>query len=423
VRPSLLDARTAASVLAVDRGLSWYIEEVPSAQSPPLSEAEAKALRAALKRARPWQPEQFETLVTFGQAMHRLARMDKSVPDCNLGDALTALGAIEAAGGEPWTYAPAALDADTFAKLGFREVSLGIGKAQRENREGWWGHAQKNRAFILEAAAQCAKSDVAVVLGAGSAFDLPLVDLAKRFAKLVLVDIDGEALAATVKGVFGDPELRARVETRVLDLTGVSAQLVRRLDAVFAAAASAAEAQAGVAAVCRSYRLTDGPHLLPAGARADLLVSSCVLTQLVLGQRQYAERLYQQRYGSISCELDRRWSLHWREIELRVQQDHVNALVPAAEVAVLTSDVVSGMTELDAGGEERLNGRKIFALGVDSLLERIPKSVRVGQQGAWEWRRYRATRKGNEGARMDVEGLVLRELQTTTGLWLPEGAS
>ena len=69
-----------------------------------------------------------------------------------------------------------------------------------------------------------------MILGAGHAFDLPLVELAKSFEKLVLVDIDAEALDATVAGVLKDPGLRARTELRLLDLTGINGQLVQRID-------------------------------------------------------------------------------------------------------------------------------------------------------------------------------------------------
>ena len=85
--------------------------------------------------------------------MHRLAPMDASIPTCNLGDCLTALNRVDIApGAERWRF-DARVDPEVFAKLEFRETSLGIVKAQRENREGWWAHAQKNRSFIEQAAA------------------------------------------------------------------------------------------------------------------------------------------------------------------------------------------------------------------------------------------------------------------------------
>jgi hypothetical protein len=111
----------------------------------------------------------------------------------------------------------------------------------------------------------------------------------------------------------------------------------------------------------------------------------------------------------------------WREFELRVQQDHLNGLAAAATNVALTSDVTSHPTAFDAGGVERLTGRKILALGVGSLLERVPASLQAGRHEAWEWARYRPGRNGVEGSRMDVEGVVLEERKTASGLWLPDG--
>jgi hypothetical protein len=56
---------------------------------------------------------------------------------------------------------------------------------------------------------------------------------------------------------------------------------------------------------------------------------------------------------------------------------------------------------------ERETGRKIFALGVGELSERIPACFRIEQHAAWQWHRYRAG--AAPGSRMDVEGLLLRE--------------
>src|SRR5213075_1135468 len=132
--------------------------------------------------------------------------------------------------------------------------------------------AQKNRAFIEEAARQTRGRERAVVLGAGHAFDLPLVELAKTFEKLILVDIDAEALDATVAGALKDPGLRARTELRLLDLTGVNGQLVRRIDEAVASSADAPEARERLEALCWTYRVAP-PRLLPPAERADLLVS------------------------------------------------------------------------------------------------------------------------------------------------------
>lgn len=412
-----------ASVLAVERALGWYLKEVPNAEKPPVTAAEAEALRAALAGRRRWESAQFEVLVTFSHAIYRLSRLSDEVPQCNLGDALTALAQVDTAreGTVRWSFDPAP-DGDAFKKLEFAETSAGIVTVQRENREGWWAHAQRNRAFIDEAARGVPRRGLALVVGAAHAFDLPLVDLARAFERLVLVDIDAPSLEATVASVFKDPALRSRVETRAMDLTGINGAFVRAVDELMAAPAKgASDLHDAIEALARSYRLTSPAQLLPDGARADLVVSSCVLSQVGWPQRMYAQRLYEKRFGTIkSGEADRRWVTPWREFELRVQQDHINALASSGDTVVLTSDLISHPTALDAAGNERPTGHKIFPMAVESLRERIPRGLQIDRHATWTWNRYRPVRGGKPGSRMDVEGVVLREPKSAGGLWLPD---
>src|SRR4051812_4450083 len=337
--------------------------------------------------------------------MHRFGQLGSSAPSVNLGDVLTALSLVPQADELPWTF-DTRIDAEAFAKLQFRETSQGIGRAQRESREGWWSHAQKNRAFIEDAVRQTPGRGLAIVLGAGHAFDLPLVELAKSFEKLILVDIDAESLSATVAGVLKDPGLRARTELRLLDLTGVNGQLVRRIDEAVASAANAAEARDRLEALCWTYRLAPPPRLLPAQERADFLVSSCVLSQVSWPQRVYARRVYERRFSSLPGPLERRWARHFTYLELRLQQDHLTSLAGVAEQIALTCDVVSNPTALDAAGTERKTGQAIPTLGVRSLLERVPKLFGVHGHASWEWPFAKATRTRN-GSRKDVEGVRL----------------
>ncbi len=399
--------------MAVGRALAWYIGEVPLLEQAPVSLAEAEHLREVLAGSRPRADEDFEILVNFARTMYRIGQRDPNTPQINLGDVLTALALLPQADEVPWIF-DTCIDRDAFAKLQFRETSVGIGKGQRENREGWWSHAQKNRAFIEDVGRQTQGRDLAVILGAGHAFDLPLVELAKAFEKLVLVDIDADALNATVAGVLKDPGLRARTELRLLDLTGVNGQLVRRIDEAVAAAANAAEARDRLEALCWTYRLAPPPRLLPPEEHADLLVSSCVLSQVSWPQRVYARRVYERRFSSLPGPLERRWARHFTYLELRLQQDHLTSLAGVAEHVALTCDVVSNPTVLDAGGTERKSGQAIPTLGVRSLLERVPKLFAVQGHASWEWGFSKATRAGN-GSRKDVEGARLSVPPTPSG--------
>jgi hypothetical protein len=413
------DPRHAASLIAVERALAWYLDEAAVAKAPPVSADDVRALRDALAGRGGWRPELFDRLITFAQAMHRLVQMDPALPGCNLGDCLTALDRIDIApDAERWRF-DATVDPEVFAKLQFRETSLGIARAQRENREGWWAHAQKNRSFIEDAAAEVQTPALAVALGAGQPFDLPLAALARRFQRLLLVDIDAAALDETASAVRKEVP-RANVETRTVDLTGINGELVRRIEASAATGSTADEAGAALMRLARSYRLPAPPRILGDGERADVLVSSCVLTQLAWPQRVYAERLLEARFGPMSAALEAVWSTAWTELGLRVQHSHISALADAAVTSVLTSDVLSHQTVWDARtGSERPHGRKIYPLGVETLAERVPRMYRTSAQARWKWSRYRASKRGTEGSTMDVEGLVLAEPRSAGGLWLP----
>lgn len=404
--PCLLspDPRIAPTVLAVGRALDWYIREVPAAERPPVSLAEAEHLREVLAGTSSWTDADFDVLVNFARTMHRFGEVEPTTPQINLGDMLTALALVPQAGAPPWTF-DTQLDPDAFAKLQFHETSEGLGKSQRDSREGWWTHAQKNRAFIEETVRHAQGRGLAVVLGAGHAFDLPIVELARTFEKVVLVDIDGESLNATVSGVLKDPSLRARTELRVLDLTGINGQFVRRVDEAVSSASDAADARARLEALCWTYRL-EPPRLLPAEERADVLVSSCVLSQVSWPQRVYARRVYERRFGALPTALELRWARHFTYLELRLQQDHLTSLAGMAEQIALTCDVLSSSTVIDAGGIERKDGRPIPTLGVPTLLERIPRVFGSHDHKSWEWGFSKAAR-ARKGLRKDVEGVRL----------------
>src|SRR5205814_7685973 len=164
-------------------------------------------------------------------------------------------------------------------------------------------------------------------------------------------------------------------------------------------------------ALCWTYRLAAPPRLLPPGERADLLVSSCVLSQVAWSQRVYAKRVYERRFSRVPGPLELRWARHFTDLELRLQQDHVTSLAGVAEQVALTCDVISQVTVLDDAGTEQKSGQTILTLGVPSLLERIPKLFQIEGHASWEWDRYKATRT-RKGSRMDVKGARLTEPQT-----------
>lgn len=285
---------------------------------------------------------------------------------------------------EPWTFDPA-VDAHAFQLLGFAETSAGIARTQRENREGWWEHARRHKAFILDAAARAERRNLAVLLGAGKAFDLPLEELARRFERVLLVDIDAEAMTASSAAAVRDAKLRARLELRAMDVTGVSVRIARGIQD----ALNSDQPETALDALCRSYRLASRPRLV--GEPADLLVSGMVLSQLGLQPKLAAKRLYEQRFGKIPREAEARWSSAWNDLDLRLQRDHVDALCDEAALAVLTSDVMH-----HSGGESW------SVIGAERLAARVPQHLEVLSEKSWTWTRVHGEMS------TDVHAVLLR---------------
>src|SRR2546423_5668580 len=179
---------------------------------------EAGALAQALRSGSRWDPAWFPLLLAIGR------------DSAKLGDLLSAIAELPpAVESPPWQFDPA-IDPRAFDALGFAAASAGIARTQRENREGWWAHARRSRAFILDAVTHVRERRLAVVLGAGKAFDLPLNELASAFERVVLVDIDAAALAETCASVVAAASLTRRIELRAMDLSGVGARLARRIE-------------------------------------------------------------------------------------------------------------------------------------------------------------------------------------------------
>jgi hypothetical protein len=285
---------------------------------------------------------------------------------------------------EPWRFDPA-VDAHAFQLLGFAETSAGIARTQRENRQGWWEHARRHKAFILDAAARVEQPRLAVVLGAGKAYDLPLEELARRFERVVLVDIDAEAMAASSAAAVRDPKLRARLELRPMDVTGVAGRLARGIEAALASSSP----ESSLESLCRSYRLASPPRFVH--QPADLLVSGMLLSQLGLQPKLAAKRLFEQRFGKIAPGSAARWSAAWNDLDLRLQQDHVGALCEQAALAVLTSDVMH-----HSGGESW------SVIGAERLEARIPQHLEVLSEKSWNWPRIRGEMS------TDVHAVLLR---------------
>jgi hypothetical protein len=406
IEPNALDPSTLASHLAVDRALDWYAANLARAPGAPFDGRTAQELARALAEKAPCDAELIDRLLIFGRLMHRLAGKP-GVPSCNVGDVLVASSGLPPTADAFRWDRETTLDPSTFAKLGFASTSKGIADAQHNNRDAWRSHTERCRSFIDAAADSSQAKHLAVVLGIGHGFDVPLATLAECFDRLILIDVDPAALSVTLDALHRTSP-RARIETRVMDLTGINRTMVATLDRLVDPSRDRSTVQNQIEDYVRSYRIGPGPLLQP-GEHADLLVSSCVASQLAWPQRAYA-LMRLEKLGPVVGEAERRWSRAWFEFELRVQQDHIRACADTGEVTVLISDVANRLTALDNSGIEHATGQKVFTLGVDSLLERVPQSLRIMRHGSWLWTRHRPGPSGEPGSWMEVEGVIVSRI-------------
>ncbi len=84
-----------------------------------------------------------------------------------------------------WLATPASLRA---RRLGYLTDSIALMARARRCRVQWADHLERTRAAIRAAAKAADPAGAALVLGSGSLLDIPLAELAGRFARVVLVD-------------------------------------------------------------------------------------------------------------------------------------------------------------------------------------------------------------------------------------------
>jgi hypothetical protein len=334
----------------------------------------------------------FSNLLAAGRLPHAFARL-------NFGDAYGALGDVLASkGAGRWRFAPD-VGKRTAARLGLDRMGRGLDRLRRENQRGWDQHARVNRAFILSAMERARATDVALVVGGCRAYDVPLGEIARRFARVIVVDVCDEL--DTWEGIaraVSDPASRGRVSVERFDLTGAYGPFVAEVDAIVARTTTEGDAAREVSEFVSAYDVPASAfRLCRADIEPDFVVSSLVLTQLGLPFRSFVARAFRER-GILEPSL--------AAFACRLEQQHIDALLRIPKLAVLTSDVSEAAVTLGPHGHVLRVGEPRTQLSVEGLSDRIPSAHRPVAHDAWDWLRIVPKRQGAPGASMSVEGLV-----------------
>ncbi len=202
----------------------------------------------------------------------------------------------------------------------FGRAGRNISAAESEYDRYWRPHIEKSRHRILEAAELVEEARTALVLGAGKCREIPLERLARKFDRVVLVDLDGPSMREAVARL--PEELRAKIEVRVSDVTSFAQPLMEATSRIVEGAQSADEAFTELGAL---YREMDALRRYPELPRADLVISSLVLSELARYPRTYTAQLVKEKFDADLSE----WSGYrdlWRNLRTFASMDHAELL-------------------------------------------------------------------------------------------------
>jgi hypothetical protein len=244
-------------------------------------------------------------------------------------------------------------------------------------------HVQLSRELI-ESAMLYVRPGRALVVGAGACREIPLVSLAQRFEAVVLQDQDADDLAAAVALVAGTP-IAAAVTTEVRDLTGITDALIAGAEQRLERASSPAHAAELLIELVDAAELT----VEPPRPEWDLVIASCVGTQLHIRALDQITRRYAQRFASEAASLDQvpAWTDAMMRLSWRLQDafiEHLLGLVEPDGRIYLSDTVQVGMLYQRLAGGWRTPGwyrmtRERF------LAELLPVSAQPLHGGQWPY--------------------------------------
>ncbi len=219
-----------------------------------------------------------------------------------------------------WAGAAALCSGQVTAEGFFDRAGAGLRGAEEEFGQYWLPHIRNSHRRILEAADAAQGRERALVLGAGNCTEIPLEALARRFAQVVIADLDRESMEQAVAEL--PPELRGKVEVRVTDVTSFAQDLMERTRTAIDASSTAQEAFDRFGDLVDAAPQWERPPSLP---DADLVVSSLVLSELDRYPRTFADQLLRHKFG-----VRLRDSPRYEEVQLQLREaairDHIRLL-------------------------------------------------------------------------------------------------
>jgi hypothetical protein len=265
---------------------------------------------------------------------------------------------------------------------------------------------------LIKAAADSAHPGRAAVLGAGNCAEIPLADIAARFEHVTINDVDAAELEKGIAAAHLDDAAKAKLEVRVADLTNVTEGLIAAIEKLLETSADPDDAIEAM-----SQLVDDAPlEGMPLDDKYDLIVASCVLSQLHFGLLHRADAAFEARFPRQENLLREsvRWTSSLYEMARRMEQRFIDDL--AARVAPGGLIYLSDSTQMcyvkrtaegkwDIEGTYRMLRSQYIADYLDGRFVAVARD-------RWHWLVSPPQATGDVGRLFDVQALVLRTWRT-----------
>jgi hypothetical protein len=289
-------------------------------------------------------------------------------------------------------------------------------------------HRAESHKLILHAA-DMVKSDSVLILGVGTAEEIPIVDLAARFGKVLLNDIDTASLEATyarlgipqqdkefllgarsqlereLKYESLSPERRAKITLVPADLTGATESLAKSATETLASETDPASAASALGA----RREVVQPPELQHAEKFDLVVASCIVSQLHVPATERIQEAFVAKFPGQLVTLQK--STVWLTALARYAQKTEAALVsslaglvsPQGRI-VFSESVQAVFFEVSGTGQWLAEGTHRM-IRTANLVDLLDARFRVYTKSRWNW--VIIAEGSKRGRAFDVQGLIV----------------
>jgi len=258
-------------------------------------------------------------------------------------------------------------------------------------RREWIPHIKRNKRNIMRGV-KGLKGGTAILLGAGGCISEPVKKLARKFDKVILVDLDEEGMQKAKEGL--PKKLQEKIIIKREDIAGVSLDIMKEAKLIIEEKYS--DDEEGAFNALRELLLKnsaiDAVILPELTASCDFVISSLVISELGHMPLSYIKKKVRKHFGDSS--IKRFESPRWNEVENRfisaMEKAHARLLrnlVKDGGRVFVSSTTLEYNTEsinLFDNSKFRTSGveRKIHYNDLRKILE---ENFIIKEEDAWDW--------------------------------------